>query len=439
MSKNKNNNKKSISLSDIVSRNIKNRRFKDYFTNGITSIFSFLCVLILALVIGYVLVEGSPYLTTNFITTNYAQSSVTLKTENDFVLGENRDYSDLMRYEDTVYSDKWGIGIKSKKDNDQNDIYYISEISVNSPFNNEMIRADDRTIFQVTPDFYINYLTVRTEEGTYVTVFGNDDGGAEAIISTLDQGIAIQDSDFKTLGGGIRSSLITTVILILFTIVFSLPLGVGGAIYLAYYAKNNRLTRILRSLVDMSSGIPSIIFGLVGAAIFIPIMSSMTGAVGGNVITGSLTLTLILLPTIVKTVEESIKAINPSLIQGSLALGASNFQTIFKIIIPNSLDGILNAAILSIGRAIGESAALVFAMGTLITATPSLTSSNTSLAVHIWYILSGEHPAYGQACAISIMILCVVLVLSIISKVIPILLNRRKKKGAKQNVKPIQK
>ena len=106
---------------------------------------------------------------------------------------------------------------------------------------------------------------------------------------------------------------------------------------------------------------------------------------------------------------------------------------------PSSLDGILNAAILSIGRAIGESAALVFAMGTLITAAPSLTSSNTSLAVHIWYILSGEHPAYGQACAISIMILCVVLVLSIISKVIPILLNKRKTKGVKQNVKPIQK
>ena len=273
MSKNKNN--KSISLSDIVSRNIKNRRFKDYFTNGITSIFSFLCVLILALVIGYVLIEGSPYLTANFISTNYAQSSVTLKTDSEFVLDENRDYSDLMRYEDTVYSDKWGIGIKTKKDNDQNNIYYISEISVNSPFNDEIIRADDKSIFQITPDFYINYITVKTSDGMYITVFGNDEGGAEAIVSTLEQGIAIQDSDFKTLGGGIRSSLITTVILILFTIIFSLPLGVGGAIYLAYYAKNTRLTRILRSLVDMSSGIPSIIFGLVGAAIFIPIMSSM--------------------------------------------------------------------------------------------------------------------------------------------------------------------
>lgn len=418
--------KNPINFTKLIERNIKNRKYKDTLTNGSTFLFSLLCVVVLCLVIGYVLFTGANYLTTGFITSNYSQTSVALRTSQDFVYNENGyDYSDLERYEHVTYSEKWGIGLQYGKDNNQNDVIYVVEISENSPFN-ELIRRDDKTVFSIPEDMYLSYITVQTEEGQYVTAFSED--GIENIVTTLDSGVSIYDSNFLSLGGGISASLITTCRLILFTLIFSLPLGIGGAIYLGYYAKDNKVTRIIRSLVDMSSGIPSIIFGLVGAAIFIPFVGSMTGTTGGNIFTGALTMTLILLPTIVKTVEESIKTIPKSMISASLALGASNTETIFKIILPNSIDGILNAAILGIGRTIGESAALVFALGTFITAAPSFTSGNTTLAVHIWYILAGEYPAYEQACAISIMIFCVVVVLSLLTKLINYLFKRKRER-----------
>lgn len=418
--------KNPINFTKLIERNIKNRKYKDTLTNGSTFLFSLLCVVVLCLVIGYVLFTGATYLTPGFITSNYSQTSVALRTSQDFVYNENGyDFSDLERYEEVTYSEKWGIGLQYGKDNNQNDVIYVVEISENSPFN-ELIRRDDKTFFSIPEDMYLSYITVQTEEGQYVTAFSED--GIENIVTTLDSGVSIYDSNFLSLGGGISASLITTCRLILFTLIFSLPLGIGGAIYLGYYAKDNKVTRIIRSLVDMSSGIPSIIFGLVGAAIFIPFVGSMTGTTGGNIFTGALTMTLILLPTIVKTVEESIKTIPKSMISASLALGASNTETIFKIILPNSIDGILNAAILGIGRTIGESAALVFTLGTFITAAPSFTSGNTTLAVHIWYILAGEYPAYEQACAISIMIFCVVVVLSLLTKLINYLFKRKRER-----------
>ena len=135
---------------------------------------------------------------------------------------------------------------------------------------------------------------------------------------------------------------------------------------------------------------------------------------------------VMLLPIIVKTTEESIRVIPQSLTQASLALGASRTQTTFKVVLPNALPGILTSTLLSIGRIIGESAALVFAMGATIGDNASLTDGNASLAVHIYVILGGEAPRYQAACAIAIIILIVVLVLSLLVKLISLRLNRFK-------------
>lgn len=207
---------------------------------------------------------------------------------------------------------------------------------------------------------------------------------------------------------------------------FSLPLGIGGAIYLAIYSRDNFLTRAIRTLIDVTSGIPSIIFGLAGAIIFIPFTNSLFHTTGGNIFSGSLTLAIMLLPTIVKTTEESINVIPRSLKEASLALGASETQTVFKVIIPNSLPGILTATLLSIGRIIGESAALIFSMGAIIGDNVNLLGGNASLAVHIWVALQGETPQYGNACAISIIILITMLILSLIIKLISRKLNKFK-------------
>ncbi|HBE99112.1 MAG TPA: phosphate ABC transporter, permease protein PstA, partial [Firmicutes bacterium] len=178
----------------------------------------------------------------------------------------------------------------------------------------------------------------------------------------------------------------------------------------------------------VTSGIPSIIFGLAGALIFIPFINGITGHTGGSIFSGSLTLAIMLLPTIVKTVEESIKVVPASLSQASLALGASKVQTIFKVTLPNSLPGILSATLLSIGRIIGESAALIFSMGAVIGDNVSLLDGQASLAVHIWTCLQGESPQYGSACAISIIILAVVLLLSLLIKLLSYQLEKKKGK-----------
>ena len=411
------------SLDIKIKENGKKRKIFDGIFNSITGLFSLLCVVILFAVITYIASTGGEYFSGELLTSNYNQQSVTLKTSSSFEMPENPNYGDLKFEDDTYYSTKWGIGLKNGHDVNKNEVIFITEISKESPFN-YLINAKDNSIYTVPADMYISNITVETSDNMYVTAFSSD--GIELMVSTLDQGIKIIDSDFKTLGGGIRGSLLTTLTLIGFTLLFSLPIGIGGAVYLGYYAKDNKVTKIIRTFVDMASGIPSIIYGLVGAAVFIPFVSSISGTNGGNIFTGALTLTIILLPTIIKTVEESIKTIPQSMTSASLALGATEKQTIFKIIIPNSIEGILNSIILSIGRIIGESAALVFAMGTIIGDNPSLTQANTSLAVHIWLILAGEHPQYGQACAISILILIIVLVLSLTSKGISYYFKKKK-------------
>ena len=173
----------------------------------------------------------------------------------------------------------------------------------------------------------------------------------------------------------------------------------------------------------------TIIFGFIGVIIFIPFVNSITGSSGGSILSGAFTLAIMLIPTIVKTTEESILALPKGYMDSSLALGASRTETVFKVILPNAVPGIITSAILSIGRIIGESAALVFAIGASIQDNVSLTNSSTSLAVHIWVLLSHENPNYDAACAISIIILIIVLILSLLTKLISYLHERKLKRS----------
>ncbi|UKI48750.1 MAG: ABC transporter permease subunit [Clostridium sp.] len=150
---------------------------------------------------------------------------------------------------------------------------------------------------------------------------------------------------------------------------------------------------------------------LIGVIIFISFVNKTTGSTGGSILSGALTLSIMLLPIIIRTTEEAIKTIPKSYKSASLALGASETQTTFKIILPNAIPGILTSTLLSIGRIIGESAALIFLrlvqqFRTML----KINQGSTSLAVHIWSVMSNENPNYEQACAISIIILFVVLI-----------------------------
>lgn len=157
---------------------------------------------------------------------------------------------------------------------------------------------------------------------------------------------------------GILGYLVNTLYIIILTLIIAVPIGIGAAIYLNEYAKKGRFVKLIEAATEVLSGIPSIIYGLFGMVFF-----GMTLKLGFSIICGSLTLTLMILPIIVRTTQESLKTVPDSYRQGALGMGASKWHIIRTIIIPSSLSGIVTAVILAIGRITGESAALIFTAG----------------------------------------------------------------------------
>ncbi|MFQ8583771.1 MAG: phosphate ABC transporter permease PstA [Holdemania massiliensis] len=194
-----------------------------------------------------------------------------------------------------------------------------------------------------------------------------------------------------------------------------MPIGIASAVYLSEMAKKNRINMLIRTGIETLTGVPSIVYGLMGVSVLFPITALM-GAKTTNILLGALTMAIILLPTIIRSTEEALLVVPKGLRDASLSLGASQTQTIFKITLPCAMPGIFSGILLSIGRVVGESAALIYTMGTFINDKPGLLKQGTSLAVHIWSVMSGEQPNFELACAISIMILIFVLILNIAVK-----------------------
>ena len=157
---------------------------------------------------------------------------------------------------------------------------------------------------------------------------------------------------------GILPNILNTVYIILMTLIVVLPLGVGTAVYLTEYAKNRKLVQIIELATETLAGIPSIIYGLVGMLIFVQFFS-----LGTSLVAGSLTLVIMTLPTIIRTVQESLKTVPNSYREGALALGSGKWRMIRTVVLPSAVDGIVSGCILSIGRIVGESAALLFTAG----------------------------------------------------------------------------
>lgn len=391
------------------------RKIKDGALQGVTWLFSSFELIILIGILLFVFIKGTSNLSFNMLFSDYNSKVINLKYQGDLTTFEDKSI------DGAFYSSKWGVALVDSSNNAGESVVKISYIEPNSPLK-YCIDQTSGDITSIEENYIITKIVLEDEVGN--TYYGFSKKGAELMASNMDKGSKITDLQVSTSGGGIRGSLITTLILIGLTLLISLPLGIGGAIYLSEYAPNNKFTLILRSMIDMSSGIPSIIFGLVGAAIFIPFCNGVFNSSGYSIIAGSLTLAIMLLPLIIRTTEEAINNIPTSLRSASLALGASKTQTIFKVVIPNALSGILTSTLLAIGRIIGESAALIYVMGTMIKDTIIVNQGSASLAVHIWSVMQGENPNYSQACAISIIILIVVLILNILVKLISKKLNK---------------
>ncbi|MBU1019778.1 MAG: phosphate ABC transporter permease PstA [Firmicutes bacterium] len=311
---------------------------------------------------------------------------------------------------DSVYSSKWGVAVGYKDNSSGEEEVVFTYIDENSPLYSATDLYSDE-IPSITVGMTINRISF-TDGLIVISKYG-----PQIIVDNFETSSAIDELYISSDGGGIRGSLTSTVYLIFFSLLFALPLGIFTAIYLNEYAKKGFVTGQLRRLIEMLTGVPSIIFGLVGLVVFIPLTSKF-GFTGRNIIASSMTMAIIILPTIIRATEESLKVIPSDLRQASLALGANHTQTTFKVVLPNALSGILTATLLGIGRIVGESAALIFVMGTIINDVVTLDSTSTSLAVQIWSIMGGEVANFELASAISLIILAVVLILNITVKYI---------------------
>ena len=205
--------------------------------------------------------------------------------------------------------------------------------------------------------------------------------------------------------GGILPSIIGTLFVTVLAVIIATPLGVGSAVYLVEYTKGGLLRRIISFGADCLAGVPSIIFGLFGFIFFVIQLK-----LGWSILSGSLTLAVMIIPTIIRTSEEAIKAVPLSYREISYSLGGGKLDTIWKVVLPTSLPGILTGVILGIGRAIGETAAVIFTAGSSLGMPTSVFSSTRTLAVH-FYILAREgismDKAYGTATVLIIIILFV--------------------------------
>ncbi len=217
-------------------------------------------------------------------------------------------------------------------------------------------------------------------------------------------------------------SLISTLIIVVISLSISVPLGVGTAIFLVEYASSkNKFIEIIRLTTETLSGIPSIVYGLFGMLFFVQFLDF-----GFSIISGSLTLSIMVLPLIMRTTEEALKSVPNSLREASFGLGAGKLRTIFVVVLPSAIQGILAGIILSTGRIIGESAALIFTAGTvtqiptglgLTKDTSFLFNSASTLSVHM-YNLSGEGFHMNEAKATAVVLLGLVLLINLLSSFI---------------------
>lgn len=393
------------------------RKAKDILRNVFTYISSIFSIGLLVYIVVYITMNGCKNLSWNFITSDYKEESYSLHLRSDFKFDEKlRTFEFKDNSENVKKSYKYGVSFIESKTNEGENVIKINEICSNSYFN-ELLDSKNNVFTKFNEkSTYVYYLYVENEDGEEVSCNKKD---INEFVETLDNSIKIESLSIRTFGGGIRGSLISTFYLIGLTLIIALPLGIGGAIYLALFSKKNRINKLIRSLIDMTSAIPSIIFGFLGILIFIPFINSTFKSNGPSILASALTLAVMLIPLITKTVEEAINEVPSGYLENSLALGASKTETIFKLILPNSIGGILTSVTLSIGRIIGESAALIFVLGTSASDRVLLNQSSTSLSTHIWMLLNtSETPNYEASSTIALIILIIVLILSLITKLI---------------------
>ena len=219
--------------------------------------------------------------------------------------------------------------------------------------------------------------------------------------------------EYTSANVSVMPSIITTIYMIIISLIVSVPLGIFCAIYLIEYAKRgNRLVKYIRVTTETLSGIPSIVYGLFGFIFFVTTLK-----MGYSLLAGSLTLSIMILPLIIRATEEALKSVPDIYREGSFGLGASKLRTVFIIVLPSAVPGILAGVILSIGRIVGETAALIYTAGTVAKLPDSIMNSARTLSIHM-YSLSSEGLHTNEAYATAVVLLIIVLLINLLASTI---------------------
>jgi phosphate transport system permease protein len=395
-----------------------NRRQWQRFKDGVLQFFTFtlssVTLITLSAIVLFVVQTGAPLLNIDLF--NYDYTSNTYISEPILVNG-NVEFCNCEPTrtldEGVNYSEKWGIGLSDDEDVLGKPVVIIEYIHQNSPLVQLKNKGVGPETFRLLDEFYVRRIAF-FDQPSALDIFGS-----QSMIDMLDANDTFRELEVITKGGGIRGSVITTLWLILLTLIMALPIGIAAAIYLnEYVSKNSVIARYLRQFIELLTGVPSIIYGLMGLAFFAPFIANISQATGPSILSGAMTLAVIVLPLIIRTTEESLKVVPNEYRQAAFALGASKTQTVFKTVIPSALPGILSATLLAIGRIVGESAALIFAIGVIIKDEISIFGQSTSLAVHIYAMMTDEPANIELSATISLIILAIVLFLNIAIKLL---------------------
>ena len=216
--------------------------------------------------------------------------------------------------------------------------------------------------------------------------------------------------EYTSENASLMPALINTILMTVLTLLIAAPIGIFSAIYLVEYAKRgSKVVKVIRTTAETLSGIPSIVYGLFGYLFFVSALKW-----NYSMLAGSLTLVIMILPVIMRTSEEALLAVPDSYREASFGLGAGKLRTVFKVVLPAAIPGILSGVILAIGRVVGETAALIYTAGTVAAIPDSLMNSGRTLAIHM-YVLSNEGLHMDQAYATAVVLLLLVLLINAFS------------------------
>lgn len=407
----------------------RTRKIKDILMQSLTWLASGVSAWVLIAILVFIFSNGWKLLDWSVLSGNYHARNIVSGFQ-EYAGAETAFSPPSSLTEEDIVSTRYGFAVRDEIDKQKNHVHTITWVDEQSPLRKGIISTAGPTQGDTAPfsvGMSVNKLVFLNASGEEKSIGRLKQQTPQEWISILDsQAERITEFHGKEPGGGIRGSLIATLMLIGLSLVFSLPIGIFAAVYLHSIAKQTRFTTFVRSSIELLAGVPSIIFSMMGITLIFPIIK-IFGLGGQSIILGSLMMAVLLLPVLIRQTEEALRSVPSSYAQASLALGATQTETLFRVVLPSAKNGIFSACLLAVSRIIGESAALIFTMGTAIQDFPKANTGSTSLAVQIYVLMGGENPNFQLASAISIVILILVLVLNLTVKVVSALTDKKGK------------